>query len=383
VGRWIDVHDGRDHPDRRRSDEQLLTPHVTAPPALGSDVRSMNAPADTTSLERWMQRELGIEGARLGARLSGGNANVTQLVESDAGRFVIRRPPDAAISANAAQGVRREFRMLSALTGGARVPKALGFCEDTSVLGQPFAVVEHVAGVSLTTQLPAAYESSAATVTSLGHELIDAIADVHALDWRALPLDPPRDAERFLQRQIERWRKARAAESVRELPLLERIGHWLLEELPAPAPARVVHGDYHLDNTLFRADRPELAAIIDWELATIGDPLTDLGLLLMFWGPRAIEPPAFAHIQQVTRVADAPSRLELAQRWSERTGIDSAALDYYLCFAFWRLAAIVEGAYVLCHNGLVHDAYSRGLEHDVPRLLREAALVAGIDPDAA
>jgi aminoglycoside phosphotransferase (APT) family kinase protein len=338
----------------------------------------MNATPASESLDRWMQHELGIAGAHLGARLSGGNANVTQLVETDAGRFVIRRPPDTAISASAAQGVRREFRMLRALAGKAPVPKALGFCEDTSVLGQPFAVVEHVSGVSLTTRLPAAYESSVATVATLGHELIDAIAKVHALDWQTLPIDPPRDADGFLQRQIERWLKARAAEGVRDLPLLEPIGRWLLDELPAPAPARVVHGDYHLDNTLFRTDRPELAAIIDWELATIGDPLTDLGLLLAFWGPRPIDPPGFPRIQQVTRIDGAPSRRELADRWSKATGIGVEHLDYYLCFAFWRLAAIVEGAYVLYRKGVVDDAYTRGLEHDVPRLLHEAATAAGL-----
>jgi aminoglycoside phosphotransferase (APT) family kinase protein len=267
--------------------------------------------------------------------------------------------------------------MLAALEGHARVPRALGFCEDASVLGQPFAVVEFVAGTSITTALPAAYSGDAGTLRSLGHELIDGIATVHALDWRALPLDPPRDADGFLQRQIERWLKARAAEGVRELPLLEQVGRWLLDERPAAAPARVVHGDYHLDNTLFRPERPALAAIIDWELATIGDPLTDLGLLLMFWGPRPIDPPAFLAIQQVTRVPGAPSRRELAERWSRATGIGIERLDYYLCFAFWRLAAIVEGAYVLYRKGLVDDAYARGLEHDVPRLLHEAAIAAG------
>ena len=338
----------------------------------------MSAAPFAEALQRWMQSELGITGAQLGARLSGGNANVTQLVDSDAGRFVIRRPPDAAISASAAQGVRREFRMLSALAGHARVPRAIGFCEDTTVIGQPFAVVEFVPGVSITTQFPAAYDGSPATIAALGHELVDAIATVHALDWRALPLDAPRDADGYLQRQIERWLKARAAESVRELPLLERIGRWLLDERPTAAPARVVHGDYHLDNTLFRTDRPELAAIIDWELATIGDPLTDLGLLLMFWGPRPIDPPAFLAIQQVTRVPGAPSRRELAGQWSRATGIGNERLDYYLCFAFWRLAAIVEGAYVLYRKGLVNDAYARGLEHDVPRLLDEAAIAAGL-----
>jgi aminoglycoside phosphotransferase (APT) family kinase protein len=343
----------------------------------------MNPDFRDERLDEWMRSHLGLSGARLGARLGGGNANVTQLVDCDSGRFVIRRPPDAAISPSAANGVRREYRMLKALEGRARVPRAIGFCEDAAVLGQPFAVVEFVPGTSITDRLPPDYPRDAATVARLGFELVDAIAEVHTVDWRALPVDAPPNTDAWLERQIERWRRIRSAERVRELPLFERLGTWLAGNRPAAGNARIVHGDYHLDNTLFRAERPELAAVIDWELATVGDPLTDLGLLLMFWGPRAIDPPAFAPIQQVTRIAGAPSRRDLARRWSERTGIDSAGLDYYLCFAFWRLASIVEGAYVLYRKGLVQDAYSRGLEHEVPRLLREAALVAGIDPHAA
>jgi aminoglycoside phosphotransferase (APT) family kinase protein len=342
----------------------------------------MNADLADARLEEWMRTTLRLSGARLGARLGGGNANVTQLVECESGRFVIRRPPDAAISANAANGVRREYEMLTALQGRARVPRAIGFCDDVAVLGQPFAVVEFVPGTSIKDALPPAYSNDAETIARLGYELIDAIADVHALDWRTLPLDAPSNPDAYLGRQIDRWRKSRQSERVRELPLFERLGEWLSRNRPATTVTRIIHGDYHLDNTLFRLERAELAAMIDWELATVGDPLTDIGLLLMFWGRRAIEPPAFPHIQQVTRIAAAPSRRELAQRWSERTGIASEALDYYLCFSFWRLAAIVEGAYVLYRQGLVHDAYSRGLERDVPRLLREAAIVAGVDPDA-
>jgi aminoglycoside phosphotransferase (APT) family kinase protein len=328
---------------------------------------------------QWMQREHEITSAALGPRLGGGNANVTQLVESDAGRFVIRRPPDAAISESAANGVRREFRMLRALSGHARVPRAIGFCEDATVIGQPFAVVEHVDGVSITSALPTSYPNSPQTLVQLGHELVDAIGTVHALDWRALPLEAPAGAQDYLRRQIERWLRTRAAEQTRDLPLLERVGRWLLQNRPAHSECRIVHGDFHLDNTLFRRDRPQLAAIIDWELATIGDPLADLGLLLAFWGPRPIDPPAFPAIQEVTRGTVGPTRAELAARWSRITGIDSSRLDYYLCFAFWRLASIVEGAYVLFRKGLVDDAYARGLEHDVPRLLEEAALAVGLD----
>jgi aminoglycoside phosphotransferase (APT) family kinase protein len=140
-----------------------------------------------------------------------------------------------------------------------------------------------------------------------------------------------------------------------------------------------MHGDFHLDNTLFRRDAPTLAAIIDWELSTVGDPLSDLGLMLAFWGPRQVDPPGFSFVQAVTRGAPGlVTREALAARWSRITGIDVDDLDYYLVFALWRLASIVEGAYVLYRKGLVTDDYSRNLEHDVPALLLESALRAGL-----
>ncbi len=138
----------------------------------------------------------------------------------------------------------------------------------------------------------------------------------------------------------------------------------------------VTHGDYHLDNTLCHRERPELLAVIDWEMATIGDPLTDLGLLLMFWGPRAVSPPGFAHVQAVSRRDGVLGRRELARAWADSSGMEPVNLEFYLCFAFWRLAAIVEGAYGLYLAGKVDTDYARGLERDVPALLQEAALAA-------
>jgi aminoglycoside phosphotransferase (APT) family kinase protein len=157
---------------------------------------------------------------------------------------------------------------------------------------------------------------------------------------------------------------------------MQDIGRWLLEQLPADGPVGVTHGDFHLDNSLCHPERPELLAVIDWEMATIGDPLTDLGLFLMFWGPRRAEPPGFVHVQAVTRIDGVASRRQLATRWSEAAGLPVDNLDYYLCFAFWRLAAIVEGAYGLYLEGKVDTPYARGLEYDVPALLREAQMAA-------
>lgn len=332
-------------------------------------------------LSGWFARELGIADAYVSTELGGGNSNVTLLVESSAGRFVIRRPPRNSISPLAARGVRREYDLLRALDQRARVPRALAFCDDPSVLGAPFAVVGYVPGVAITETLPAAYPEGAATVNTLGEELIDAIAAVHRVPVDQVELPNWPRPEAFLQRQLERWLKIRAEDAVRPLPLLERVAAELLERLPAQGPVTLIHGDYHLDNTLFSADRPQLQAIIDWELATLGDPRVDLGLMLAFWGPRRIERPAFAFVQAVTRSTAVSSREALAARWADATGFDPGDLAWFCAFTFWRLAAMVEGAFVLHRRGRVDSDYVRNLEHDVPALLEEAALDLGLATD--
>ena len=170
-------------------------------------------------------------------RLGGGNSNVTELVPHEGGRVVLRRPPDAAISASAANGVRREYRMLRALAGKARVPAPLGFCDDAAIIGQPFIVVENVDGVAISTELPAGYPNDAATLNLIGAELVDAIGTVHALDWRELGLEAGTSEESYVSRQVKRWMSAREADAVRELPLIARIGRWLLAIAPPPHPS--------------------------------------------------------------------------------------------------------------------------------------------------
>jgi aminoglycoside phosphotransferase (APT) family kinase protein len=330
---------------------------------------------DAQRLQTWIERELQRSDVRLVKELSGGNSNVTCLIETATGPMVLRTPPGDTISPKAHQGIAREARVMQALHGHVSVPQVFAWCEDTSVIGRPFALVEHIDGISITTGLPAAYDSASA-VNRLGEQLIDQLAAMALAPWQELGLADLGKPENFLRRQVERWLEVRRKVPVRDLPQLEEIGDWLLDKLPQDGPTGVVHGDFHLDNALCGNSEPELLAVIDWEMATIGDPLTDLGLFLMFWGPRRVTPPGFAHVQAVTRVEGVSSRQQLAQRWADATGIDINQLNYYLCFAFWRLAAIVEGAYGLYLDGKVDTPYARGLEYDVPALLAEAKMAA-------
>ncbi len=327
----------------------------------------------------WLAEHLGLQDPASPRRLSGGNSNLTLCVAHAGGQVVIRRPPENAISASAARGVRREARMLQALAGRARVPRLLAFCEDASVIGQPFAVVQHVAGHAISTALPPSYPPGAGTLDRLGEELVDAIAEVHTLDPCELGLEVGDGASQYVVRQVERWRDLRAAQSVRELPLVGSLADWLLSRLPPSPRLAVMHGDYHLDNTLCHPQQPALSAIIDWELSTVGNPLADVALMLAFWGERKVDAPGFGFVQAVSRgLHGLVTREALALRWSRATGIPVDDLDYYLVFALWRLASIVEGAYVLYRQGKVHDDYSRNLERDVPSLLEEAAMIAGL-----
>ena len=333
---------------------------------------------DAPQLQQWIARELQRSDVRLVKELSGGNSNVTCLIDTAEGSMVLRTPPGDTISPKAHRGVAREARVMGALHGHVKVPQVLAWCEDNQVIGRPFALVEHIDGTSITETLPESYDGVTA-INKLGLQLTDQLAAIALAPWQELGLGDIGRPENFLRRQIERWLEVRRKAPVRELPALEQIGAWLLEHLPQDGPTGVVHGDYHLDNTLCSTSSPELLAVIDWEMATIGDPLTDLGLFLMFWGPRRVNPPGFAHVQAVTRIDGISDRRFLAQRWSDATGVAIDNLNYYLCYAFWRLAAIVEGAYGLYLDGKVDTPYARGLEYDVPALLEEAQLAAGGD----
>ena len=167
--------------------------------------------------------------------------------------------------------------------------------------------------------------------------------------------------------------QVREQQSFRELPQLFELGRWLLDNIPESEGAVLTHGDYHLDNTLVSTTAPEIKAIIDWELATVGEPAMDVALALLFWGQKRIpNPPGFAHLQAISRKPGVIGRRDLAHEWASLTGRSLEHMDYYMALAAWRLASIVEGAYGLFLQGKVSTSYASSLEHDVPALLLEA-----------
>lgn len=328
-----------------------------------------------TAFADWLHDVAGYDDVRLGAVLTGGNSNVTRLVETRQGRLVLRHPPVNVVSDKAAAGIEREFRAITALHGRAPVPRPVAWCNDPEILGQSFAVTEWIDGVTLTDAVPAGWSAAAETVDQLGLAMMEGLGAVHAIDWReVLPQDFARP-DGFVERQIARWLNVRAQHKVRDLPQLDEIGTWLLANRPHSPRASIIHCDFHLDNCLMAPDAPRLLAILDWEMATLGDPLVDLGLCLFFWRRDAATRPGFAHVQGLSNRTDVIGPQRLADAWSAATGFDHANLDYFMVFAAWRLAAIVEGAWVLHEQGKVDTPYSRGLQHDVPALLREAASI--------
>ena len=335
-------------------------------------------PTGASGLAAWCEEVLGERFVSL-TRLTGGNSNETHLLETDAGKRVLRRPPAAAI-APSAHSMAREHRILTALAAtDAPAPAPLALCEDTAVLGAPFLVMSFVDGVSITDRLPSGYERLAEPARAIGEALIDALAALHLAPWRSLGLEDFGRPDGFLERQVGRWRGQYERYRVRDLPWFDELAAWLDASRPAAFEPGILHGDFHLDNCLLAREPPaRVLAIVDWEMATIGDPLLDLGLVLALWGPERPAAPGFPAIQAVSRVPDAPRREELAARYAERTGRSLEALPFYLALALWKLAAIVEGAYAQYVAGVVDTPYARALEHDVPALLAEAAGFAGL-----
>lgn len=345
-----------------------------APNAEGQVVTEMLFEQQLTD---WLYEHLGVGPDISVSRLGGGNSNQTFVVTDTGGgstagtRLVVRLPRAAAMAAGA-HNLAREHRILRAVCGaGFPAPKPYAFCDYVEVLGQPFLVMEHVDGHSITTELPAAY-ADAAVAGAIGGELVEALAQLEAIDWKGAGLEDFGKPANFLDRQVPRWRRQLEQYRVRDLPRFDEVAEWLQDNQPDGQDPAIIHGDFHLDNCLLSPDSPQLAAVIDWELSTIGDPLLDLGLFLAFWGPRPTEPCAMPQIQAVSRHYPVPDRMVLAARYGEQTGRAVDALPYYCALALWKLAAIVEGAYAQFLRGEVVSAYTAALERDVPLLLEEA-----------
>jgi aminoglycoside phosphotransferase (APT) family kinase protein len=323
------------------------------------------------SLSAWLTAHLGLDGPVEMHHLSGGHSNETLLLRNADRRWVVRQPPVHAI-APGAHDVARENRALTALwRAGCPVPKPLAFAEPP-VLDRPTLVMEFVDGPVLTESLPEGYPGPPEALGAIGYDLMEALARIHSVEWQFAGLGDFGRPNGYLERQVSRWQRQFRSHQVRELPAFDAVGTWLESKRPVGSNPTIIHGDFHLGNTIFSATTPKLEAVIDFELCSIGDPLVDLGLVLAFWGSDRLDPPAMPEVQALSRSVDAPSRTQLADAYSELSGNSVDHLNWYMVLALWKLAAIVEGAYALSISGKDASDHAQSLKFDVPRLLDEA-----------
>ncbi|HXB63260.1 MAG TPA: phosphotransferase family protein [Solirubrobacteraceae bacterium] len=318
------------------------------------------------------------EGALQASPIGEGHSNVTYLVRrEDGSELVVRRPPRPPLPPSA-HDVLREARLLRALQHTpARVPRVLAVGDDPAVIGCPFYVMEKVEGEAIVFALPPTLDTPAER-RRIAEELIDALAEVHAVDWRAAGLEDFGKPTGYLERQLRRFGGLWEINKTRELPAVERVAQWLSEHLPESGPATVVHGDYRLGNTMFAADAPaRLTAVLDWEMATIGDPLADLGYMCMVWG-QADDPPGGIRdsLGAVTKAEGFPTRAELIERYEARTGRSMSDLRWYVTLAVWKMTVFMEGNYKRALAGATDDPYLKHFGEGVLALAAHAEEVA-------
>jgi aminoglycoside phosphotransferase (APT) family kinase protein len=331
------------------------------------------------ALTAWLADHVGDDGPFTVTVMSGGNSNETARIESSAGQWILRCAPAAAISPTA-NNLSREFRVLQALSDeDVPTPRVLAYTDGGEVSPRPCLLMECREGTPLVDAWPVGWPQDGSAVGDVARSAVDALARLHRVDWAGIGLTDFGRPAGYLGRQVARWRAQYELNQVRDLPLFEQLSSWLEGNCPAEQEPALIHGDFHLDNCLFVPGPPaRVSAVIDWELSTIGDPLMDLGLLLAFWGSDRPELPAMPRVQAVSRTPGAPTRRELADLYTSLTGRSTEDLSFYMALAFFKLAAIVEGAYARFLSGEVDSEYARNLAADVPRLLDEAARFADI-----
>ena len=337
---------------------------------------------DLESLQRYFADN--VEGATdrpLTAELiAGGRSNLTYGITDGEHQWVLRRPPLGHVLPTA-HDMSREYRVLTALRDtDVPVPLTLALCEDIDVNGAPFYVMDRVDGQILRSADDLSKLSND-QAGACSRELVDVLARIHAVDYEAVGLGDFGRPDGFMERQLRRWREQWERSKAEDLPGIDDLGRRLRAALPESGPPAIVHGDYRLDNTMLAPTDPTtIVAVLDWEMSTLGDPLADVGLLLLYWGQSSAQ--MIATGEAIAQSQGFLTKDEMVEHYAKVTGREVDHLDFYVVFAFYKLAIIVEGIHARYRMG---KTLGEGFEHMgamVNSLVEEALAVADASPVA-
>ncbi len=325
---------------------------------------------DVRALERFLRERVpGAQGPVQASKHALGYSNETFYVTCGQHRWVLRRPPRGELLPTS-HDVLREWRVISALyRAGVRVPEPIVACEDPSIIGAPFYLMERVDGVVIRDSIPSTLDTLQER-ECIAEELIDALVELHAVDWKGAGLEGLGKPQGYLERQLRRWAGQLELTRVhtRPLPGIDEVTEWLRAHLPESGPTAVVHGDYKLDNVMYANEATaRLLAILDWEMSTLGDPLADVGYCLASWGLSGTG--ALGDLSRLTQREGFPSREEMAALYEAKSGRPVRSLLFYICLAHWKLAIIAEGLYALYLEGRAPNPRTGELAEGVPALI--------------
>jgi aminoglycoside phosphotransferase (APT) family kinase protein len=356
----------------------MSDPALAKPPPETIEVRA-DERFDEAAVAAYLRDKLPGAGRALQVRqFGGGHANLTYLLRFGEGRdaveYVLRRPPLGPV-APGAHDMTREYRALSKLWRGFdKAPRAFLLCEDESLLGGPFFVMERRHGVVVRGVIPACFGSGKDEKANrkLSEVVIDVLAELHAVDPEPIGLGGIGKPQGFLERQVNGWSGRFERARTEEIPIAEEVRRWLLDHLPASPPPTLLHNDWRLDNMAVAEDDPgRCVAVYDWDMCTLGDPLCDLGTLLGVWNePRD-------RIQGATAMpTHAPGfmdRSQAAARYGQQSGRDLATLDYYVVFGTFKMAVVLQQIYFRFAKGQTQDQRFAGMADGARRLFELAA----------
>ena len=308
--------------------------------------------------------------------VAGGHSNLTYRIDdADGQRFVLRRPPLGTLAASA-HDMAREHRIMAALVrSDVPVPEMLGYCDDETVTGAPFYAMRYVDGLVVRGPDSVARVDER-TRAAAAESLVDTLCALHAIDPDTCGLGDLGRRDGYVERLIRRWRKQWDAGHQRELPLIEEVADRLAAAIPDQGPARIVHGDYRLDNLIIDPATGAVQAVLDWELCTLGDPLADVGMLMTYWSEAG---DVFSPLLETPTAAPGfPGRKEIAARYAAVSGRDLSNLDFYVALGTWKVAVILEGVYNRYASGAYGetDGAWRRFDETIPALAEAAHEIA-------